>query len=620
MNMRILITFIFVISCYTSLGQSKKVTTETILQKVTVYASGARLERTASVALTPGRTEIIFPKLSNQLDQQSVQLKADANVTLISVQASKDFLSVRKIEDQEKEMIQEIEALNSKVDVHNNRLAVIKSEEEMLARNAAIGGQTGVKTAELKEALALHSQRLTELLQQRLNINNEIKTQTESINALKLQLNEISKKKDSSNMIVTAIVECKQTANINFRLLYNVRDAGWYPSYNARVTEITSPLDVIMNANVFQRSGETWKNVSLALSTGNPNDNATPPELQPWKLGFYDPSVLFRNQQANGLITGRVTNESGEPIVAASVILINSRMGTVTDANGFFKMSNPNGEAIQINAVGYDSKEIPGTPGYYSIILPPAKLALQEVVTTGYGLQGKVAGVQVEKNLKEMKKRENIQTVEVNTEYQPTTTVYQIKDKYTIETDGKTTTIGIRQMGIPALYEYISIPKIDQVAYLNAKIVNWQDYDLQSGEVSLYFEGSYLGKTYLDLSAASDTLSLSLGKDNGIKVTRKLAKEFSSKKFIGNNRTDARTYEISVRNTKKEPVTITIKDQFPVSITKEISVDDMKAPDAEVDKESGIITWTLTLQPGQEKKLNKSYTVKYPKDRKVVLE
>ncbi len=618
--MRTLVTLFFIIGCLTVAGQSKKVTAETTLQKATVYTSGARLERTATVALAEGRTEIIFSRLSNQLDQQSVQLKADANVTLVSVLASKDFLSVRNIEDQEKELMKKIETLVNSIDVQNNRITVIKSEEDMLTSNAAIGGQNGVKTTELKEALDLHRQRLTELLQQKLNINNDIKTQNELLNSLRHQLEETRKKKDSSNIIVTAIVESNQTRSVNFRLLYNVRDAGWYPSYNARVSELSSPLDVLMNANVFQRSGETWKNISLALSTGNPNDNATPPELQPWKLGFYDPSVSYRGQQTNGLITGRITNENGEPIANASINLKNTRMGTVADANGFFKLANPTGEQVLVSAVGYDSKEIPPKPGYYSIILTMSKLELQEVVTTAYGLQGKVSGVEIDRNNGQNRKKANIQTVDVSMEYQPTTTVYQIKDKYTIETDGKTTTIGIKQIEIPASYEYLSVPKVDQAAYLAAKIVNWQNYDLQSGEASLYFEGSYLGKTYLDLSTVSDTLSLPLGKDNAIRITRKLAREFSSKRFIGSNRTDARTYEISVRNSKKEPVTITINDQFPVSVTKEISVDDMKAPEGEVDKESGIITWVLTLQPGQEKKLTKSYTVKYPKDRRVVLE
>ena len=210
--------------------------------------------------------------------------------------------------------------------------------------------------------------------------------------------------------------------------------------------------------------------------------------------------------------------------------------------------------------------------------------------------------------------------ITVATQYEPTTTVYKIQDKYNLETDGKTTTIGIKQFEIPALYNYFSVPKIDPAAFLNANIVDWQDYDLQSGEASLYYEGSYLGKTYIDLNSATDTLSLSLGKDNGIKVSRKVVKEYSSKHFIGSNKTETKTYEISIRNNKRIPVVINVTDQVPVSTNKEINVDDVKAPEAQIDKDTGIATWTKILQPGDEKKLQISYSVKYPKDKKVVLE
>jgi uncharacterized protein (TIGR02231 family) len=178
----------------------------------------------------------------------------------------------------------------------------------------------------------------------------------------------------------------------------------------------------------------------------------------------------------------------------------------------------------------------------------------------------------------------------------------------------------MRQFEIPAIYDYYSAPKIDATAFLTAKIINWQDYDLQSGEVNLYYEGTFLGKTFIDLGSVADTLSLSLGKDNGIKVSRKLVKEYSIKKLIGNTRSDSREYEISIRNTKRVPVTMTVLDQYPVSTNREISVDDLKAPDGQVDKETGFVTWAITLAPGKERKLRIGYSVKYPKDKKLVLE
>ncbi|MEO6736556.1 MAG: mucoidy inhibitor MuiA family protein [Ginsengibacter sp.] len=616
--MRITLLIIVLLHSIIAKSQVKKVSAETTIQNVTIFSSGARVQRTASVSISQGRSEISFAGLSNQLDQQSVQLQADANITLLSVQSVKDFLSERKIEQEEKNFIEHTGSLKDKLDLDMKLLDVYKNEEAMLIKNQAIGGQAGVKTTELKEALDLHRQRLSEVYQKQLEIQKRITSEQQESQRLTSQMQEISKKRDSINYIVTALVESKETRNVKFQLLYNVKDAGWYPAYDVRINDVVNPLSVLMNANVFQRSGETWKDISLLLSTGNPNDNATPSQLLPWMLNFYDPSVSFRQSVQQGAATGRITDDKGEPIVGATIIIKGTKNGVSTDANGFFKIQNfANNSNMVVSSVGFQSREIAIKPGYFTIALTPSVNRLEEVAVVGYGSSRSddFSGA-----TKEIKKREELQTVTVATQYQPTATIYKIDDKYTLETDGKTTTIGIKQFDMPALYDYYAAPKIDPSAFLTAKVINWQDYDLQSGEASLYFEGTYLGKTYIDLSSTADTLSLSLGKDNGIRVSRKLVKEFSAKRFIGSNRTDTRQYEISLRNTKRAAVNITVTDQFPVSTNKEIDVDDIKAPEAQMDKETGLATWTITLQPGQEKKLAISYSVKYPKERKVVLD
>ena len=414
----------------------------------------------------------------------------------------------------------------------------------MLVKNQAIGGQAGVKTEELKQALDLHRARMTEVLNKQLEIEKRIAAQQKELTKAGAQLSEIGKKRDSVNYTVTALIDSRETQTIRFQLYYTVKDVGWYPTYDVRVTDITKPLNVVMNANVFQRSGETWKDVAIQLSTGNPGDNATPSQMQPWMLGFYDPSVAWLKSQATvpGVVSGRVLDESGNPVNGASVMVRGSGIASTTDVNGFFKLQNiPVNASIIISSVGFNSKEIKAKPGYLTVTLTASSQALQEVVVVGYGKdregeQGlprkQVVGSAMQS------KAPGIEIVSVNTQYQPTTTIYKIDEKYTLETDGKTTTIGIKKLDIPAVYEYFSAPKLDPSAFLTAKILNWQDYDLQSGESNLYFEGTFLGKTYLDLSTVGDTLSLSLGKDNSVKVSRKLLKEFSSKKFIGSSRTE----------------------------------------------------------------------------------
>ncbi|OQY94388.1 MAG: hypothetical protein B6D37_09050 [Sphingobacteriales bacterium UTBCD1] len=603
-------------------AQVKKVDAVSEIKNVTVFSSGARIERVSSVNLSPGRTQVNFSGLSNQLDQQSVQLSSNENITLLSVQASRDFTSARKMDEEQKKFIDTVSSLKSQIDLQKKMLDVYKSEENMLIKNEAIGGDSGVKTAELKEALDLHRQRLSEVYKKQLEIQNNIDLKEKEFKAWSEQLKEFSKKKDSINYTVTALVDSKAGGNITFHLFYNIKDAGWYPAYDVRVKNISSPLEFLMNANVFQRSGETWKNVILFLSTGSPNENVTPTELQPWKIGFFDPSIAARGSMVPTTVSGRVTNEDGEPVSYASVIIKGTNKGTMTDANGFFKITDVQvGSKLQVSSVGFENKEVSVAPGYINIVLKPASQNLQEVVVTALGnqIEGKIAGVSVNKN-KFSEEKSSIQLVDVTTQFQPTTIVYSIDEKYTIETDGKTNTIGIRSFDVPAGYQYFSAPKTDPASFLTAQILSWQDLNLQSGEVNLYFEGNYLGKTYLDLSGTGDTLSLSLGKDNGVKVTRKLIKEFSTRRFLGNNRIDNRQYEISVRNTKRESVQIRIQDQFPVSVVKEISVSDTKAPGAAINDDTGIATWDLNLAPGEERKVSIGYSVKYPKDRRVILE
>lgn len=499
--MRTVCLALFLTICYSCFSQVRKVNAESSIQEVTIFSSEAQIHRNATVAIQPGRSEIVFSGLSNQLQQQSIQLKADANITLLSVQAVKDYFGQRKIEQDERNLLDRKTELAEKYENDSKMLQVYKNEEQMLIKNQQIGGDQGVKTEELKQALDLQRQRLTEVYQKQMEIERRMKNQQQELAKLNAQLTEISKKKDSVTFTITALIDSKQAEAVKFQLLYTIKDAGWYSTYDVRVTDVSKSLGVLMNANVWQRSGETWKDVAIKLSTGNPADNATPSQLQPWMLGFYDPAVQWMRSQniQPGAVTGRITDDKGNPISYATVTIKGTGMATTTDANGFFKLQGiPVNGVLVVSSVGYSPKEIRIRPGYYTIALNPSAQHLDEVVVVGYGtdreLTGNVAGIQVSK-------KKEIQPVSITTEYQPTTTTYSINEKYSIETDGKTTTIGIKQIDVPALYEYFSTPKIDPSVFLTAKITNWQDYDLQSGEANLYFEGTYLGKTYIDLSS-----------------------------------------------------------------------------------------------------------------------
>lgn len=101
-------------------------------------------------------------------------------------------------------------------------------------------------------------------------------------------------------------------------------------------------------------------------------------------------------------------------------------------------------------------------------------------------------------------------------------------------------------------------------------------------------------------------------------VKRSLVKELSSLKTSGGNTRQVFTYEILVKNNKVTDVNLLLKDQFPLSTIKEVEIKLEENGEASVNEETGVLTWKIDLKPGESKKVRFSYSVKYPKDKKII--
>jgi uncharacterized protein (TIGR02231 family) len=137
------------------------------------------------------------------------------------------------------------------------------------------------------------------------------------------------------------------------------------------------------------------------------------------------------------------------------------------------------------------------------------------------------------------------------------------------------------------------------------------------GEANIIMDNVYLGKSFIDPNTTADTLNISLGRDKRITVTRLLVKEFSKSKTRGDNKTETFTYEIVVKNNKTKAVDLVVNDQFPVSKVKEVEVVLTDNGQAEVNNETGILKWKVKLEPGESRKFRFSYTITYPKDKRI---
>ena len=243
---------------------------------------------------------------------------------------------------------------------------------------------------------------------------------------------------------------------------------------------------------------------------------------------------------------------------------------------------------------------------------------LSEVVVVGYGterdLQGRASGIQIRGN-KSLAK--SITTTVVENQ---TTVEIEVTTPYSIKSNGEKLQVDLRKHQIEALYEYYAIPKLDKDAFLIARIINWDQYNLLEGEANLYFENAYVGRSILDAKSLEDTLTISLGRDKNIVIGREKNEEFSKKRTIGSNVVETRSFKIIARNKKSQSIKLTVFDQIPVSVISDIIVSPLELTKGQLDVKTGKVTWELNIDGQQQKDIILQYEVKYPKREKIILE
>ncbi|RLJ77163.1 DUF4139 domain-containing protein [Pedobacter alluvionis] len=192
---------------------------------------------------------------------------------------------------------------------------------------------------------------------------------------------------------------------------------------------------------------------------------------------------------------------------------------------------------------------------------------------------------------------------------------FDIDIPYDVNSDNKPHTVAFKEYEVPAKYKYYAAPKLSSDAYLLADVTDWEKLNLQAGNANIIFEGTYTGKSYINPANILDTLSLSMGKDKKIIITKEKQQDFSSTKFIGTNKKQVFTYLIKIRNTKKETIDLSLKDQYPLSTESDIETELLENSGAEVNKENGMLSWQLKIAPNETKTIKLSYSVKAPKNK-----
>lgn len=605
----------------------KEATFKSEIQEVTVFLSGAQVFETSSGQISAGESFVLIKGLSPYLDEKSIQVKGMGDFTIQAVNKRLDYLSEQKTGETVKVLQDSILDIQRNQSIENARLEVLKEKTSLLNANKNIGGaQNGSSLTELKQALNFYDSELMKIKAEELKIQANIQKENFEMNKLRNQISAMQASSNESTSEIRIRVKADRAGGANFEINYLVANAGWYPKYDVRVKNVSSPLSLTYKAEVYQNTGVDWKDVKLRFSNGNPNQSGQIPDLEKWELNFARLTSFNPRTQTFGSVSGRIISATdGSPLPGATIVVTGSSIGTVSDIDGNYSLTLPTG-ASQLSAfyVGFQPSDVNINSSRVNISLQEDTQALEEMVTLGYALKGKAEGLE----LSARERRISAPQMKVELAYSISTTVIEnqttveieVAEPYSIKSNGEKTLVDLKNFQVDASYRYSVVPKLDDDAFLIAEIPDWSQYSLLQGESNLYFEDGFVGRSILDGSSLQDTLEISMGRDRSIVIKREKNDEFSKKRAIGSNITESREYKITVKNNKSQAVTIKVEDQIPISVNSDITVEALLLSGGILDPQTGKVIWSVTLQSGAQQDLILQYEVKYPKKEKVILD
>jgi uncharacterized protein (TIGR02231 family) len=204
-------------------------------------------------------------------------------------------------------------------------------------------------------------------------------------------------------------------------------------------------------------------------------------------------------------------------------------------------------------------------------------------------------------------------------EEQITSMIFRVPGTHTVPSDGSGHQVYINEYTLAGPKEYIATPKLTEHAFLQVKTKNSSDAVLLPGMVNIFLGNDFVGSSSIGYTAREEPVELFLGIDEGIRISRtEVSRKVDEGGFLSRRKKTDFVYKIEVENFKQYPVTILILDHIPVSQHSDIEIRvTAMQPDPAGRTEQGIVTWTLTLDPGQKREINYEFWIRHPQDMDV---
>ncbi|MGW8205450.1 MAG: mucoidy inhibitor MuiA family protein [Hyphomicrobiaceae bacterium] len=296
-----------------SVCSAEPVTVFSRIDAVKVFPSGAEVVRTARVRIAPDAEAVVFRDLPPEAVAGSIRVdgKASGRLEIGAVDTRRLFVpqhSGESTENERKRLEKEIEALEDQRKLAEAKVAAADTQRTLIGNLTNLPNRpppapgTAAPAENWSDIIALIDASLTDIARHRLEAEAAVRDLERQINDLRGKLAALAPNQEERTE-VTVAVKVDQPVQADFTVRYRVPNASWSQSYDARLktgTKTDAPsLAVMRRATITQRTGESWNDVAIQLSTTRPSAGTAAPELGTMSVD-YPPEVAPVARPATG--------------------------------------------------------------------------------------------------------------------------------------------------------------------------------------------------------------------------------------------------------------------------------------------------------------------------------
>ena len=551
----------FILTCLlfasTWLRATEKETIKATLTEVTVYAQGAQMHHKANYSVNAGVTEIIIEGISAFIDPKSIQVKGTGDLVLLDTKFSFYYPQPSNGLNQgaSLKIKRDIQLLEDSLRVMDFDIRDIQDEINVLNASKSIIASNGMVRSIGK-------------------VNDSINLLKQTIEYYTLKMNELNKK------IIVLEKKRQEKAFRKIAMETRLTDLKNYQNNNGEIENNKSPIPRI-TITVSAKSPVTGKlNFSYVVS----NAGWTP---------IYD----LRSDATTGKIE---LTYKAEVFQSTGLDWDNIKLNISTN-NPYVNKTKPTLNPWYIDYNIYKSENRKGKMDK----LQEVQITSQALFNRGYAYS------------EDMDDDKNIMGADQFTTvvHRLISAEFKIDLPYSIKSNNEKHMVLIKSTNLDTKFKYYTVPKLDASVYLVAQMTKLDELQLVPGQANIFFDGSYIGETYIDPTTMDDTLNLSLGKDPSIVVKRTLLKKELKDRIIGDKRERTFAYSIEISNQKSSSIEIVIQDQLPITQNADINIESDNFAKGRFDERTGLLEWSFILKAKENKVIDYNFRVKHAKDK-----